>query len=192
MKLLSFDQYKKCPWKNGLGFTDEIAIFPQDASQAFLWRISSAEVNSNSRFSLYPGYERILAPISGAGIQLIETESEAVIGDLHCYESVKFSGALSIMGRLKSGPIRDLNVFYKQEEIRCEFERIDFAMGAELKVSAQDQQFLFLAKGELSGENIVLKEWGCLSTKADDAELCMKASAASIIFRIQFLRIDNK
>ena len=61
------------PWKNGRGKTTEVAIHPVDSSLAegdFVWRISGAEITEPGSFSLFPGFERILAVWSGQSLLL--------------------------------------------------------------------------------------------------------------------------
>ncbi|KAI3654439.1 hypothetical protein MP228_001158 [Amoeboaphelidium protococcarum] len=51
--------YVRMPWKNGCGITYQICIHPESASfpsDQFLWRLSSAEINSPCNFSQFPGY----------------------------------------------------------------------------------------------------------------------------------------
>lgn len=75
VKIRKLEKYKTMPWKNGGGITKEMAIepltakFPQDD---FLWRLSSAEIQSKNSFSNFPGYDRILFVINGAGLSLYE------------------------------------------------------------------------------------------------------------------------
>ncbi|KAI7869567.1 hypothetical protein BDF14DRAFT_1722450 [Spinellus fusiger] len=52
--------YRKQAWKNGLGTTTEIAIYPTDKDfkkETFFWRLSIVETRSNSTFSIFPGYD---------------------------------------------------------------------------------------------------------------------------------------
>ncbi|ORE19042.1 hypothetical protein BCV71DRAFT_178436 [Rhizopus microsporus] len=47
-------------WKNGLGTTDEIAIYPPDKNfkqDDFFWRLSVNKIQGDCNFSLFPGYE---------------------------------------------------------------------------------------------------------------------------------------
>ncbi|CEP19722.1 hypothetical protein [Parasitella parasitica] len=47
-------------WKNGLGTTDEIAIYPPDKDfikDDFFWRFSTNTMHANCNFSVFPGYE---------------------------------------------------------------------------------------------------------------------------------------
>ena len=69
MQILRAANYKVMPWKNGLGSTTEIAIFPANAKlDDFDWRVSMAQVTSDGPFSSFPGIDRTLLVIDGAGI----------------------------------------------------------------------------------------------------------------------------
>jgi environmental stress-induced protein Ves len=61
------------PWKNGLGRTEQIEIFPEKSifpGEDFLWRISSAKVQGASPFSQFPGCDRWLMVLGGQGLLL--------------------------------------------------------------------------------------------------------------------------
>ncbi|MBT3700020.1 MAG: HutD family protein, partial [Alphaproteobacteria bacterium] len=49
------------PWANGQGSTTEIfkQLFP--TTDRFLWRVSLADVPDSGRFSVFDGYERVIA-----------------------------------------------------------------------------------------------------------------------------------
>lgn len=52
-QLIARADYRRVPWKNGLGFTEEIYREPADLSLPFWWRISIATVAQNGEFSLF-------------------------------------------------------------------------------------------------------------------------------------------
>jgi len=50
------------PWKNGGGVTREVAAFPEGAAlDAFVWRVSVADVAQAGPFSRFAGIDRTLA-----------------------------------------------------------------------------------------------------------------------------------
>jgi len=51
--------YRAMVWKNGQGITHEIAREPA-LGDAFLWRLSIAEVAADGDFSLFPGADRTI------------------------------------------------------------------------------------------------------------------------------------
>jgi environmental stress-induced protein Ves len=57
---LNRKDYLSQTWKNGLGMTNEIAIYPPDkdfAKDEFFWRFSMNLMEANCNFSVFPGYE---------------------------------------------------------------------------------------------------------------------------------------
>jgi environmental stress-induced protein Ves len=120
--LIQESSYRTIPWKNGLGATSEIAIFPPESSIAdnnFIWRLSTAEMNESGVFSSFPKHERILVLIEGAGIKLIFDSSELgpeVLLSKHQIHS--FPGASVPKYELLQGKVRDFNLIYHPEEVR--------------------------------------------------------------------------
>ncbi|OZJ04772.1 hypothetical protein BZG36_01865 [Bifiguratus adelaidae] len=58
--LLDTKDYTEQTWRNGLGKTYEIAIYPPNKSYTeddFLWRLSTSIIQAANHFSLYPGYD---------------------------------------------------------------------------------------------------------------------------------------
>lgn len=71
MRILRAADHKRMPWKNGGGETTEIAVFPEGAGlDDFVWRVSMARVDGSGPFSSFPGIDRTLAILEGAGIVL--------------------------------------------------------------------------------------------------------------------------
>src|SRR5471032_2321477 len=59
------------PWKNGGGVTRELAAFPPHSNFAdFIWRVSVADVHADGAFSTFPGIDRQIALLEGAGLTL--------------------------------------------------------------------------------------------------------------------------
>jgi environmental stress-induced protein Ves len=77
MRILRAADHKRMPWKNGGGETVEIAVFPEGAGLGdFDWRVSMARVEGDGPFSSFPGIDRTLAILDGAGI-VLEVEGHA-------------------------------------------------------------------------------------------------------------------
>jgi environmental stress-induced protein Ves len=59
--ILQQTAYKKSSWKNGLGETQEVAVYPpttRDFRKAdFAWRLSISSVKDSCTFSVFPGYD---------------------------------------------------------------------------------------------------------------------------------------
>src|SRR4051812_2958521 len=79
VKLLRSSEYRRMRWKNGGGWTTELAVSPDAAdSGAFDWRISIAEIGSDGPFSTFPEYDRQIALLDGIGMELQFEGGEAV------------------------------------------------------------------------------------------------------------------
>ena len=114
--VIPFASLSSQPWKNGGGVTREIAAFPKEAAGAggdFLWRLSMAEVASSGPFSSFPGIDRTLTLLSGAGLKLDFAEGDDAVLD-RLLAPYSFSGDRPCHGRLIGGPVRDLNVMSKR------------------------------------------------------------------------------
>lgn len=61
--------YRSMPWRNGRGFTLEIAREPAVGAD-FAWRLSLADIERDGAFSAYPGYRRALVLVAGSSLQL--------------------------------------------------------------------------------------------------------------------------
>ncbi|WP_448955967.1 HutD/Ves family protein [Labrys neptuniae] len=100
--------YHTLPWKNGLGETDEIYLFPPGSSRdAFELRISSAPILEDGEFSSFPGVERIITLIQGAALEL---DFGANCERLIPLVPFRFDSALAPIGRPLAGVARVLNV----------------------------------------------------------------------------------
>lgn len=107
------------PWKNGGGVTREIAVSPEGASvDAFDWRVSLADVAADGPFSAFPGVDRTLTVVEGAGMDLM-VGGEHHIVDEPCWPH-DFPGDLPTDGRLLGGPVVNLNVMYRRGRTQAE------------------------------------------------------------------------
>lgn len=102
------------PWKNGLGRTREIAVHPSTAnSDDFLWRVSIAEVDSAAPFSLFPGIDRCIVLLDGAGftMTLDGNRTHALTVPL---EPFAFPGEARVDVALAGGATRDFNLMVRR------------------------------------------------------------------------------
>jgi environmental stress-induced protein Ves len=66
---LKYRTYRRMPWRNGRGFTLEIAREPV-AGEDFAWRLSLADIDRDGDFSAYPGYRRAIVLVAGERLNL--------------------------------------------------------------------------------------------------------------------------
>ncbi len=102
------------PWKNGLGRTREIAVQPSTAgSEEFVWRVSIADVDSAAPFSRFPGIDRQIVLLDGAGftMQLEGGQMHALTTPLAPFA---FAGELGVEITLAGGATRDFNLMLRR------------------------------------------------------------------------------
>lgn len=152
--------YKMMPWKNGQGTTMELAIEPPDASLAgapFLWRLSIADVRASGPFSRYPGYERRIMLIEGNGMTIDAGINGVVELERHC--PVHFSGDWQVSGRLKDGPVRDLNLFFDRKRAAGTLEAVHLSARRDIAADGDTVAIHVLqgwVKGYAAGDTLIL------------------------------------
>jgi len=122
MEVLRAGAHRRMPWKNGHGETLEIAASPAGASlDDFAWRISMARVTAAGPFSRFPGVDRTLVVLDGAGLVLDVAGREVQLG-----HGVPFSfdGDAATSARLVAGPIVDLNTMTRRGHWRHIVRRV--------------------------------------------------------------------
>jgi hypothetical protein len=105
--VVSAADWRRMPWKNGLGETAEIAVEGGDGG--FLWRLSVAQVAQSGLFSVYPGVERWITVLSGAGMRLlVGDDAPRTMRALD--PPVCFAGDVATRCELLDGAIQDFNL----------------------------------------------------------------------------------
>jgi environmental stress-induced protein Ves len=113
--------YKRMRWRNGAGWTTELAVHPADASvdRGFDWRLSVAEIDADSDFSAFPDYDRTILLLEGNGMELaLGDGSEPVMLNVRG-APFRFSGATTVHCRLLDGPSRDFNVMVRRGRLHA-------------------------------------------------------------------------
>jgi len=147
---------RRVPWKNGRGFTDELALWPSNASfekSDFLWRISKAAVEESGPFSPFPGFERLLVLTSGAGL-VLEHGAEAPRTRLERHVAYRFSGDWPTSAALIDGRVEDFNVLCRRGSARAEVEVHAGRVELRLATSRDEQLFLHLLSGALETHHV--------------------------------------
>jgi environmental stress-induced protein Ves len=108
IKIIRHSSFTAAPWKNGGGITHE-AIRVPPTGDAFLWRVSVAQIDASGPFSDFAGYDRKMVLLQGRGIALSfgsgERRALRSMGDW-----VEFDGAMAARCELLDGPCVDLNL----------------------------------------------------------------------------------
>jgi environmental stress-induced protein Ves len=100
------------PWRNGRGFTLEIARAPA-RGENFLWRLSLADIDRDSEFSAYSGYRRALVLVAGNRLHLRFRGRGACCLD-PAKRGTRFEGEWETQGAVPDGPCTDLSLIVRR------------------------------------------------------------------------------
>lgn len=138
MKVLRSNEYRHMPWKNGGGETVEIAVSPDRASLSdFDWRISMATVASDGSFSSFPGIDRTLSILEGAGMTLaIEGRQPKLLTVAD--PPLSFPAEAQTAATLRDGPVIDLNVMSRRGVLKHRVRRLHVEGSQSLESHARE------------------------------------------------------
>lgn len=156
MRLLKESDWQVTPWRSGHGETAEISAFPANTdfnSGNFVWRLSVAKMAEDADFSAFPGFERILTVIEGAGLEL-DARPEGPCETVLPMTPVAFPGERGLRGRLTNGPVRNLNLMCARGRAGGEVRLRDLAAG----ITALSGKAMGLAMLLVSGPQIRVKD----------------------------------
>ncbi|MCA1406135.1 HutD family protein [Ensifer sp. IC3342] len=189
MKILRSNEYRHMPWKNGGGETVEIAVSPERASLSdFDWRISMATVASDGSFSTFPGIDRTLSILEGAGMTLaIEGRQPKLLTVAD--PPLSFPAEAPTAATLRDGPVIDLNVMTRRGVLKHRVRRLHVEGSQSLESHAREL-IVFCHRG-----SVTLATQGVTATlHALDAAilvqplpLTLTADIASGLFLIEIL-----
>lgn len=176
MRRLGPGDYRDMPWKNGGGVTRELLRLPHPSDPArFLMRLSIASVASSGPFSVFPGVDRTLLILEGAGVALSrEGAPEVVLGRRS--PPFVFPGEANIDCRLLEGPVRDFNLMVDRALATASLEVLHLPPGGTRTLASAASVWLYCVTGRasVSGEPLAADEtlgWDApepLSLRAED------------------------
>lgn len=148
MRLLRYADLAATSWKNGGGVTREIISKQRDdASSAFLWRISIATVAQSGPFSPFPGIDRTIAVLAGNGMRLHSHQAKV---DLTTETPpYRFSGETPISATVLDGPTIDLNVMTLHGAFKHDMHQLTVPMHQPLRTSAQASLVVFTGDADI-------------------------------------------
>lgn len=165
MKVITSSAYKVMPWRNGQGVTSEIEIYPADADVSknnFIWRVSSARIRTASPFSLFLGFDRILAVWKGQGLRLNDELHEPMT-------PFSFSGNESKDCEPVGEEVTDLGIIYRREKVEASMETKNFPAHPVQKMMSLPTgiHFFICAKGSFSVNGLSVSEGDTLRTEGE-------------------------
>ncbi len=108
MRVIHEDSYRRLPWKNGLGSTLEIATDAAKVGAPWTWRLSFADVPARAPFSNFPGMDRHIAVLDGAGLTLARGDERITVPREGT--AFAFAGEDVIVGEPIGAGVRDANL----------------------------------------------------------------------------------
>jgi len=110
-RVVPANEYRRERWRNGAGWTREIAVEPEGD---WAWRLSIAEIEQDGPFSRFPGIDREIVLLSGNGVRLRFDE-----GGVHALEPphgrLRFAGEAGVHGELIDGVTQDFNLMWRRD-----------------------------------------------------------------------------
>jgi uncharacterized protein len=120
MSIIRLRDCRAMPWKNGMGRTRELAVYPAGAGMDdFIWRVSVAEVESAAPFSTFAGIDRHIALLDGAGFTMT-LDDERTHALTTPFSPFAFPGEAQVAVHLHGGPTRDFNLMLRRAQVRGE------------------------------------------------------------------------
>nr|WP_315235782.1 HutD family protein [uncultured Albidiferax sp.] len=130
------------PWKNGVGTTREIVCQPPGASMdSFDWRISIASITQAGPFSVFPGVDRVIMLLDGAGVRLHAPGIDHRLATPG--QPFAFSGDVALDCDLLGGASTDFNVMTRRSRLQTEVQ----VLSAAHQMAASAQGLLLALNG---------------------------------------------
>lgn len=141
MRILRASDRVATPWKNGAGLTREVAVWPPGAGfEDFHWRISLAEFDQDTSFSVFAGVDRLLTLLEGQ-LSLSFDDGREMKRAVR-FSPLPFAGEIPVTGSVTAGPVLDLNVMTRRGVVNATVKRVRMA-GALRLPSSPHTRILF-------------------------------------------------
>jgi hypothetical protein len=186
MQVLRHGEYKRMPWKNGLGVTEEVIAHPPCSDLAtFGWRVSIAHVGADGPFSVFAGIDRTIAMLDGEGLYLDMPDRTVELdrkGD-----PLPFSGDLQISSRNKGGPTIDLNIMTRRGQFEHRMRRIK---GGLIAIASPATILVFNEAATISADDqtFALERFDALLADPQEGPLQVAPEADVLMIEITALR----
>lgn len=173
IRVLTAKNYQKMPWKNGQGFTLEIARSHGVGLTDFDWRVSIADVKAAGAFSYFPSRKRIIGVLDGGEGLILQVDKNSPV-TLRQKQFFAFHGESDVYAELLGEAIRDFNLIYNPDKYIARLQWFN-THNVTQWISDADRVLIFNASGELGvtiGLNShTLKEFETLLVENDGNSL---------------------
>jgi|APCry1669189534_1035231.scaffolds.fasta_scaffold100072_1 hypothetical protein len=189
---LKASQYRRMPWKNGLGETTEIAVFPPDTGlESFDWRISMARVSASGPFSVFPGIDRNLVVLSGGTLCLaIDGQASTPLDPLS--PPYAFAGDAHTEATLIGADLVDFNVMTRRGRMTQQVTRLTLQDHLTQHIDG-DTTLLFCIGPEATIDTgrtrLILGPHDAILCDRTDAALAMSAPVTTALIRVDLTRL---
>lgn len=175
-------QSRAMPWKNGQGETRELLLEPSGSSLDHLdfdYRLSMATIKSSGDFSRFPGYRRILLPVSGAGF--------ALNGHPYAtYEIAHFDGDEAMHCTLLKKEVTDLGLIYQPDKIKANARILTLPFTVNLTLEPDHRYLVTLLDGTLAANGQAMTAGDTLALQQESRlELVCSRRATLAFFTLQ-------
>ncbi|RXN69540.1 HutD family protein [Providencia rettgeri] len=123
IQILTTQDYRNMPWKNGQGSTLEVARSHGEGLDDFDWRVSIADVKTAGPFSHFMGRQRIIGVLEGDGL-ILHVDNNAPVA-LKSKSFFAFYGESDVHAELINDPIRDFNLIYNPEKYAARLQWVN-------------------------------------------------------------------
>ncbi|EPL9569805.1 HutD/Ves family protein [Providencia rettgeri] len=147
--VLTAQDYRSMPWKNGQGVTLEVARSHGEGLDDFDWRVSIADVKAAGPFSHFLNRQRIIGVLEGEGMTLHVDDQNPVT--LRQKSFFAFKGESNVHAELVKDAIRDFNLIYNPEKYSARLQWVRSSSGASW-ISDAAQILIFNTAPNLSME----------------------------------------
>ena len=187
LRLIRASDHRRERWKNGLGWTNEIARGPigsrrgnasdhGGAHDAWDWRLSIAEIDRDCVFSAFPGIDRTLVLLDGVGMTLRFADGEIV--DLRSRGAqIDFAGERTLDCVLADGPTRDFNVMWRRDRLTATVAIRRAAAPSNLPIACGDIVAIHLLDGAMTCAD------GATSFAIDEGDTLVAQNHGAVVLR---------
>lgn len=133
------------PWKNGGGLTREIVSWPPGSGVTdFDWRVSFAHIASSGPFSAFPGVDRVITLLEGAGVTLQSVDGTVSHRLDQPLRPFGFAGELAVQADLLGPDCLDFNVMIRRSACSASVQVLSSAA----HLTQQSHGLLFACRGQ--------------------------------------------
>lgn len=181
LRRYGINDYVDMPWKNGGGVTRELLKLPHPHDPTrFLARLSIAQVAESGPFSVFPGIDRTIMLLEGAGMALsVEGGLERVLD--RPWRPYAFPGEARTECRLLGGPVRDFNLMLARDVVAGRLEVLELAADQEQEIAPAELVLLYGLAGLVRIAGETLEPGETLYLEAPERLFLSSAVGASLV-----------